>query len=118
MAQNAVVIGSGVIGGTAALALQRAGFAVTLVDPMRVPSGASWGNAGHIAIEQAEPLASRAALRSVPGRLFARGGFSTPDKRARMVPLQLQAEEEVAEYSLTLNTFIKIRRLFESLVKL
>ena len=74
MAQNAVVIGSGVIGGTAALALQRAGFAVTLVDPMRVPSGASWGNAGHIAIEQAEPLASRAALRSVPGRLFARGG--------------------------------------------
>jgi assimilatory nitrate reductase catalytic subunit len=37
-------------------------------------------------------------------RLFARGGFSTPDKRARMVPLQLRPEEEAAESSLTLNT--------------
>ncbi|HJS45986.1 MAG TPA: molybdopterin-dependent oxidoreductase [Rhizomicrobium sp.] len=37
-------------------------------------------------------------------RLFARGGFSTPDRRARMVPLQLRPEEEVAEASLTLNT--------------
>ncbi len=37
-------------------------------------------------------------------RLFARGGFSTPDKRARMVPLQLRAEEDVAAFSLTLNT--------------
>ena len=74
MAQTAVVIGGGVVGSTAALALQRTGFAVTLVDPMRGASGASWGNAGHIAIEQVEPLASRAALAAVPGRLFARGG--------------------------------------------
>jgi assimilatory nitrate reductase catalytic subunit len=37
-------------------------------------------------------------------RLFARGGFPTPDGRARMVPLQLRAEEEAAEASLTLNT--------------
>ncbi|HSS13755.1 MAG TPA: molybdopterin-dependent oxidoreductase, partial [Rhizomicrobium sp.] len=37
-------------------------------------------------------------------RLFARGGFSTPDRRARMVPLQLHPEEEAAEASLTLNT--------------
>ena len=37
-------------------------------------------------------------------RLFARGGFTTPDGRARMVPLQLRAEEEAAEASLVLNT--------------
>ena len=37
-------------------------------------------------------------------RLFARGGFSTPDRRARMVPLQLQAEGKAAEFVLTLNT--------------
>ena len=37
-------------------------------------------------------------------RLFARGGFSTPDRRARMVPLQSRTEEEAVEFSLTLNT--------------
>jgi assimilatory nitrate reductase catalytic subunit len=37
-------------------------------------------------------------------RLFARGGFSTPDGRARMVPLALRPEEEAAASSLTLNT--------------
>jgi assimilatory nitrate reductase catalytic subunit len=37
-------------------------------------------------------------------RLFARGGFSTPDGRARMVPLKLPVQEEAADSSLTLNT--------------
>jgi D-amino-acid dehydrogenase len=74
MPGKAVVIGGGIVGSAGALALQRAGFAVTLIDPMREPSGASWGNAGHIAIEQVEPLASRAVLRLVPERLFVNGG--------------------------------------------
>ncbi len=74
MAGTAAIIGSGIVGGASALALQRAGFSVTLIDPMREPSGASWGNAGHIATEQVEPLASRAVLRSVPERLFINGG--------------------------------------------
>ena len=74
MARTAAVIGAGVVGTASALALQRAGFSVTLYDPMREPSGASWGNAGHIAIEQVGPWASWPAIRSVPGRLFARGG--------------------------------------------
>jgi assimilatory nitrate reductase catalytic subunit len=43
--------------------------------------------------------------RGVTGpRLFARGGFSTPDGRARMIPLQLRADEDQAEFPLTLNT--------------
>ncbi|MGL4543690.1 MAG: NAD(P)/FAD-dependent oxidoreductase, partial [Polymorphobacter sp.] len=33
-----------------------------------------WGNAGHIAVEQVEPIASWATLRSAPRRHFARGG--------------------------------------------
>jgi D-amino-acid dehydrogenase len=74
MAQTAAVIGGGMVGTTSALALQRAGFAVTLYDPMRGASGASWGNAGHIAVEQPEPWASWPAIRSVPAKLFSRGG--------------------------------------------
>ena len=37
-------------------------------------------------------------------RLFARGGFSTPDGRGRMVPLQLRAQEGSVDFPLTLNT--------------
>jgi assimilatory nitrate reductase catalytic subunit len=37
-------------------------------------------------------------------RLFARGGFSTPDRKARMIPLCLRAEEGSEEFPLTLNT--------------
>ena len=37
-------------------------------------------------------------------RLFARGGFSTRDGRARMIPLSPHADEESLEFPLTLNT--------------
>src|SRR5262249_27005733 len=37
-------------------------------------------------------------------RLFARGGFSTPDGKARMVPLQVQPQEQASQSELTLNT--------------
>ena len=47
---------------------------IVLVEPEAAPRGASWGNAGHIATEQVEPLASMASLRSFPRRLFWRGG--------------------------------------------
>ena len=62
MAREAVVIGGGIVGTAAAIGLQRAGFATLLVDPQASPPPASWGNAGHIAVEQIEPLASRATL--------------------------------------------------------
>lgn len=72
--QAAVVIGGGVIGTCCALALQERGFAVTIFDPVSVRRAASWGNAGHIAVEQVEPLASLATVKSMPRRLFWRGG--------------------------------------------
>ncbi|KQN82425.1 FAD-dependent oxidoreductase [Sphingomonas sp. Leaf67] len=71
---TAIVIGDGVVGLNVALALQRRGTAVTIVAPDAPWRGASWGNAGHIAVEQVEPLASLATIRSVPGRLFSSGG--------------------------------------------
>lgn len=70
----AIVIGGGVIGSASALALQKRGFATILVDPDPDWRGASRGNAGSIAVNEVDPLASRATLRSMPGKLFLRGG--------------------------------------------
>lgn len=74
MGEKAIIIGGGVVGLASALALAQRGIDVTLVNADPGRTAASWGNAGHIAIEQVEPLASRAAIRSAPGRLFWRGG--------------------------------------------
>lgn len=54
--------------------LQAAGFAVTLIDPGDHRRAASFGNAGHIAAEQCEPMPSPATLKAAPGLLFGRGG--------------------------------------------
>jgi D-amino-acid dehydrogenase len=72
--EKAVVIGAGIVGLCCALALQRAGMPTLLLDPGRPHPSASWGNAGHIAIEQVEPLASGKTLFSVPRRLTLAGG--------------------------------------------
>lgn len=71
---DAVVVGGGIVGLTAGLALARRGLAVRLIEPDTRRQAPSWGNAGHLAIEQVEPLASHATIRSVPGHLFMRGG--------------------------------------------
>lgn len=71
---DALVLGGGLVGLNIALQLQARGHFVTLVEPERIRSAASYGNAGHIAIEQVEPLASEAMLRSAVGRLYAFGG--------------------------------------------
>jgi len=74
MPSDALVIGGGLVGLSCALNLQLHGIRTTLIDPATTRRGASWGNAGHLATEQAEPLASRKTLRSFPRRLFSRGG--------------------------------------------
>lgn len=74
MQRNIVVIGGGVMGLASALALARAGWRVRLVDGDPDRQAASWGNAGHIAIEQVAPLASWATVRSLPRRRFGAGG--------------------------------------------
>jgi len=72
--QEIAVIGGGLIGATAAVRLQQAGAQVTLIDPGQERDRASFGNAGHIVIESAEPLASWAQVKSAPRRLFGVGG--------------------------------------------
>ncbi|MBB5518401.1 NAD(P)/FAD-dependent oxidoreductase [Amphiplicatus metriothermophilus] len=72
--KSAIVAGAGVIGLACAFRLQEAGYATTLFDPAPARPSASWGNAGHLAVEQVEPLASRRMIASAPGRLFALGG--------------------------------------------
>jgi D-hydroxyproline dehydrogenase len=71
---SAIVIGGGVVGAACALRLQQRGVVTVLIDDAPANPHASWGNAGHIAAEQAEPIASRATIASVPRRLFLRGG--------------------------------------------
>jgi D-amino-acid dehydrogenase len=74
MPTDALVIGGGLVGSSCALNLQRRGLRTVLVDPATTQRPASWGNAGHLATEQVEPLASAKTLRSLPQRLFWRGG--------------------------------------------
>ena len=72
--RSVVVIGGGIVGLSTGLALQARGLAVIILDAPGSQAPASAGNAGHIAVEQHEPLASFASLRSLPGRLMSRGG--------------------------------------------
>jgi D-amino-acid dehydrogenase len=73
-ARNAIVVGSGFVGAACAWRLARDGWRTEIVDPGDALLAASWGNAGHLAIEQTAPLASLATLRALPRRLFAFGG--------------------------------------------
>lgn len=72
--QRWAVIGGGLIGTATALRLQTAGFETILIDRGDPRRGASFGNIGHIAAEQCEPMPSAATLKSAFGRLFAFGG--------------------------------------------
>ena len=71
--RSVIVVGGGIVGSCAALAIARAGLGVRHVAPDD-PEPASWGNAGHLATEHVEPLASLKLVRTLPRRLFSRGG--------------------------------------------
>lgn len=72
--RTALVVGGGIVGLSSALALIEHGLDVTLLDdaPDRPP--ASWGNVGHVATEQVEPLASWRMALQMPRRLMLLGG--------------------------------------------
>jgi glycine/D-amino acid oxidase-like deaminating enzyme len=69
-----LVIGGGIVGLSVAGALIARGTPVVLIDDDSQHAAASWGCAGHIAVEQVEPLASLDMILSAPRRLFVRGG--------------------------------------------
>jgi len=64
------VLGAGIVGTCCALALQREGFAVTLVDRDEPGRGCSFGNAGIIHTGGCIPLATPGMLGSVPRMLL------------------------------------------------
>jgi D-amino-acid dehydrogenase len=68
--KTVVIIGAGVIGMATALALQRHGYRVTVVDPRPPGRGASCGNAATIANYHCIPLGTPAVLRRLPSLLL------------------------------------------------
>ncbi len=64
--QDVVIIGGGIIGLSIAVSLQQRGVRVLLLEASTVGSGASFGNAGHIATEQVFPIADASILRQLP----------------------------------------------------
>lgn len=72
--KSLIIVGGGMVGAACALRLQAAGAAVTLIDPGPAERASSFGNAGHIAVEQVEPLSSWSTVLGAPGQLFWVGG--------------------------------------------
>jgi D-amino-acid dehydrogenase len=64
------VVGAGVVGSCIALALQKRGAAVTLIDRDEPGRGCSYGNSGAISPASVAPLAMPGVLSSVPGMLL------------------------------------------------
>lgn len=71
---RAVVIGTGIVGLNVGLRLLREGVQVEFIDPRPPGSGASYGNAGVIAVEAAVPVNMPAMLSGAPGFLLRQQG--------------------------------------------
>ncbi len=67
---RATVIGAGLVGLATALYLRRAGFEVRLIERDEPGQGASYGNAGVIAVDSVVPVAMPGILRRVPRMLL------------------------------------------------
>lgn len=88
-APDVAIVGAGVVGCTVAWALTKAGRRVLLIDRADpATAGASFGNVGHIATEQLEPLPSPQLLLSFWRELVSFGGvLDIPLRRvAAMAP--------------------------------
>lgn len=83
---DAAVIGAGVVGLSAALALQARGLSVVLLDREGPAAGASAGNAGAFAFTDILPLASPGLLRKAPRWLLdPLGPLSVPPAYAHRI---------------------------------
>jgi len=69
-AETALVIGGGIVGVCCALYLQRAGYAVTLVDPEAPGNSTAKWSCGQMAVGEVVPLSKPGVLRKVPGWLL------------------------------------------------
>ncbi|MFJ4346792.1 NAD(P)/FAD-dependent oxidoreductase [Pseudomonas sp. NPDC089401] len=64
------VVGAGIVGVACALQLARQGRRVLLLDRQAPGTGASYGNAGHLATEQVFPIADLSILKRLPRMLL------------------------------------------------
>jgi D-amino-acid dehydrogenase len=87
IAPDVAIIGAGVVGCAVAWALTKAGKRVLLIDRADpATAGASFGNVGHIATEQLQPLPSPQLLLSFWRELVAFGGaLDIPLRRAAVM---------------------------------
>jgi len=77
--QSLAVIGAGVIGLCTALQAQKQGYQVTLIDKELPGKGASFGNAGYLATELIDPLATVKTIKAAPRMwLSPRGPLCLP----------------------------------------
>ena len=97
---DVTIIGAGIIGLAIGVELTRRGYAVTLCDPDEPGSGCSFGNAGHIATQAIEPLASPATVRGGLRHLFsAHAPLSIrPSYAARALPWLLRFVAAAARF--------------------
>ena len=75
------IIGGGIIGLCSAVELQSRGKSVVILDADKVGNGASFGNAGHLAVEQVFPFADPSLISQLPGMLLNPLGPITLDWR-------------------------------------
>ncbi len=68
--RDVTIIGAGIIGLASALALQRDGHRVKLIDRLPPGEGTSYGNAGMIQVDACVPIATPGILRQVPSMLL------------------------------------------------
>lgn len=67
---HVTVVGAGIVGVSCAAFLQRAGFAVRIVDRQEPGMGTSFGNAGSVSPSAILPVAMPGMMRKVPGWLI------------------------------------------------
>ena len=80
---DVLIIGAGVIGMSAAVALQKRGLSVTVLDRKGVAAETSRGNAGALTFSNFEPPNSPSVIRKVPGWFFdPMGPFAIPARYA------------------------------------
>lgn len=63
-AQNAIIVGAGLVGLSTALHLRHAGIDVTVIEADHPGAGASWGNAGWLTPEIATPLPEPSIIKT------------------------------------------------------
>ncbi len=79
--RRVLVIGAGMVGVSCALALQKKGYQVTVIDRLEPGEACSHGNAGVIATSSCVPLIMPGTLRKAPGWLLRRDGPLAMDWR-------------------------------------